>query len=314
MSHFKALMALSRSQTQETQSKVNAAMAQRQRNEALKRKYQEEYERREREREKVERDRHFEKQKLEKERLEQLERERQGRLAELARREEEQREALRYGPKKSKSASGATSDGSSHRQPSSSSSSSSNGTIHDESRKRHHRTSGEIDDGESSAPVLTREEKRQRKLQAEWRESASPRKRSSHSHKSGGRLPGGAINVTEISRNSSVGTLAGAQSVKERLAAMPMTLTMLNVVKRDVRTIDEILQDRAKAREEKVLDGDQARGFHDWFGASKKKESLPKSNSASLPVSRTGTPVAGASAGTHLCRPIFNVFFFEITS
>jgi len=48
-----------------------------------------------------------------------------------------------------------------------------------------------------------------------------------------------------------------------------MTLTKLNVVKRDTRTIDEIVQDRAKA---KTLDGDKAREFSDWFGTSKKKD------------------------------------------
>jgi protein SPT2 len=295
MSHFKALMALSHTHTRANESMLARLIDERRQNEADKRKREE---RKQREAEKSQREHYFAQLKLEKERIERLEQEKLATMAELARREQEQREALRYGPKRSKSATGASSDSSSHR------SSSSNGATHDDSRKRK-RTSGDSnnDDGASSALALTREEKRQRKLHAEWHESVSPRKRPSHSRKSAGRLPGGAIDVTETSRNSSARTSDDAQSVKEKLAKMPIILTKLNIVKRDTRTVAEIIQDREKAREDKVLDGDQARGFHDWFGASKKKESPPKSNPASLPVSRTGTPVAGTSSGTFLCCP-----------
>ncbi|KAF9065832.1 hypothetical protein BDP27DRAFT_1331445, partial [Rhodocollybia butyracea] len=73
---------------------------------------------------------------------------------------------------------------------------------------------------------------------------------------------------------------------------MPNTLTKLNTVKRDTRTIDEILQDRAKAKELKTLDGDDALAFDDWFGERKKEKSRPASAEGTpKPVSRAiGTP------------------------
>jgi len=94
-------------------------------------------------------------------------------------------------------------------------------------------------------------------------------------------------------------------TVKERIAAMPNTLMKLNTVKRDTRTIDEILQDRAKARVSKVIDGDDAKEFNDWF--STKKKDSPKKNTqfgasgagpASAPGSGANTP--SSTQGSHL--------------
>jgi hypothetical protein len=61
----------------------------------------------------------------------------------------------------------------------------------------------------------------------------------------------------------------GSQSVKAHLFALPNTLTKLNVYKWDTWTIDEILQDRAKAKTA-TLDGNDAKEFNDWFGKGKK--------------------------------------------
>ncbi len=92
-------------------------------------------------------------------------------------------------------------------------------------------------------------------------------------------------------------------SVKERLQAVPLTLTKLNIVKRDVRTIDEILADRDKARlaarggVKKVIEGDDAKEFGDWF-AKKKKSPAPgigKTPGASETSSARASPAAVAA-------------------
>jgi protein SPT2 len=72
---------------------------------------------------------------------------------------------------------------------------------------------------------------------------------------------------------------------------MPNTLTKLNTVKRDTRTIDEILRDRAKARENKTLEGEEAREFHDWFGTKSTTGMATKTSSPSSPAaSGASTP------------------------
>jgi len=276
-------MALSATQTRESQSAVQVALAQRQRKEELKRKQQEEQDKKQQEIERKLRMKHFEDQKREEEqkrRAEELERAKE---AAMQRREDEQRDALRYGPKKAKAVS-STSDSPSPKWPSSSSQ---NRTREEVRRRRL------PDDEDDNAPeFLTREEKRERKQQQEMRRLFNTTKRSSHTggySKSGRRLPGGAVDVTTTSRTSDA--TSGSKSVKERLAAMPNTLTKLNVVKRDTRTIDEILQDRAKAKEGKVLDGDEAREFTDWFGSSKKeKDAVKKSAGPSASDSGANTP------------------------
>ncbi|KAE9402491.1 hypothetical protein BT96DRAFT_956254 [Gymnopus androsaceus JB14] len=149
------------------------------------------------------------------------------------------------------------------------------------------------DDGPKSEP-LTREELRERKLQAELRRTFT-NKRSSITagyQKHGRRLPGGAVDVTTNGLPAS--TSSGTQSVKARLAAMPNTLTKLNTVKRDTRTIDEILQDRAKSKEMKTLDGDEALAFDDWFGTKKKDT---RSGSAA-PASGSNTPKSSTVSGS----------------
>ncbi|KAI6123311.1 SPT2 chromatin protein-domain-containing protein [Pisolithus thermaeus] len=261
MTGFAALMALSASQTKEAQSAVQTALLERQRNEEMKRKKREEFERKEREEQAKLRRKHFEEEKKQQE----LEAKRAADMARLetekARREEEARNALVYGPKKTKWPT-------------------SNGTAKDEVRKRRFPSDDEGDSRSGSpAMALTREEKRQRRLEAELRRSYSAKRSSIGAgySKAGRRLPGGAIDATSAPLADSE---SSAQSVKARLTALPNTLTKLNVNKRDTRTIDEILQDRAKAKHG-ILDGEEAREFNDWFGKSKKKEPVPSSSQSS---------------------------------
>ncbi|KAG2060879.1 hypothetical protein BDR06DRAFT_947427 [Suillus hirtellus] len=251
---FAALMALSASQTKESQSAVQTALLQRQRNEELQRKKREEFDRKEREEAAKLRQKRFEDEK--KQRELQLKRESEMRRMEeeQARREEEQRNALLYGPKRAKSGS---------KWPSSSG-------ISKESIPRRRLPSDEEDGSRSGSPAmaLTREEKRRRRAEVALRKGYTGRRPapSSGYHKAGRRLPGGAIDATSAPTSDSGN---GPQSVKARLSALPNTLTKLNVHKRDTRTIDEILQDRAKAKTA-TLDGDDAKEFNDWFGKGKK--------------------------------------------
>jgi protein SPT2 len=273
-------MALSKSQTKESQDSVQSALIQRQRKEELRRKQQEEQEKKERERETKLRLKYFEEAKKQEELKLRREQEEAALERERKRREEEERNALRYGPKKAKS------EGS-PKWPSA------NTHSRDEVRRR--RLPADSDDEGSAAAALTREEKRKRKEEAELRRSLNYGKRSSHpsGRRAGGKLPGGAIDVTSTQTFDS-GSPGSSQSVKARISAIPNTLTKLNVIKRDTRTIDEILQDRAKAREAKVLDGDDAREFNDWFGGSKKKE--PPKKPILPPTS--STPSSGANTPT----------------
>jgi protein SPT2 len=311
MPGFAALMALSASQTKESQSAVQVALAQRQRKEEARRKQQEEQERKERELEHKLRIKHFEDEKKAQERRLQQEHEEKAREAALQRRAEEQRDALRYGPKKARAS--ASSGDSSPRWPSS--------ATQGKSDVRRRRFPSDDDDADSSGgspgAALTREEKRERKLQAELNRTFHSAKRTSHANgyaKAGKMLPGGACDVTTTP--GLVDSGSSSQSVKARIAAMPNTLTKLNVVKRDTRTIDEILQDRAKARDVKVLDGDEAREFNDWFGKGKKKDPAKKSSQPLTPSPTSGanTPVSRVSSPcgylVFLCSPCILTFTF----
>ena len=308
MSSFAALMALSAAQTKATQHAIDTVMQQRKRNEELKIRQQQEQERKDREREQKMRLQHFEDQKREQERQQRLQKEAEERERLLQRREEQQREALRYGPKKSKSV------------PNSSSTSANEDDASSPRRhRRGHDAATATADGSDNdtRSALTREEKRERKLlsglTAKRRTNTStststskPAKRRADlsRNKPGRRLPGGAIDIT-VSPGTTLATDPDVvyRSVKERIAAQPNVLTKLNVVKRDTRTIDEILTDRAKAREAKVLSGDDAREFSDWFGKSKKKDQAKRASStaASTPTpeaSSLGTDTPPSTQGT----------------
>ncbi|KAI0287284.1 SPT2 chromatin protein-domain-containing protein [Russula brevipes] len=257
---FAALMALSQAQTQESTRAADSLQAERRRKEEARRRQQEEEERKEREQQAKMIRHQMEEQKREKEGQLKREQEREAKLREMERREEEQRQALLYGPKKAR-------DGAS-RYPSSSA-----------ATKRASDNDSEADAG----LALTREEKRERRLQLQFSRNGGRRAGSSAgTSRFGRRLPGGALNVTAPSSQANGGSAINSHSVRARLSAMPNTLTKLNTVKRDTRTIDEILRDRAKARENKTLEGEEAREFHDWFGTKTKGAILtPPSPTAS---------------------------------
>ncbi|OBZ72442.1 Protein ZINC INDUCED FACILITATOR-LIKE 1 [Grifola frondosa] len=256
---FTQLMALSATQTRESEAAVRATLAERQRREAQKRKEIEEKDRKDREQEAKLRLKRLQEEQREQERQARLEQERQVKEREIQRREEQQRDALRYGPKKARADSSGYPASSTARQ-------------RDEVRRRRYPSSSDDDSG-SGANALTREEKRKRRMELEMRHGVGSAKRSSQSSgytKAGRRLPGGAVDITTTETTISLSP-DKAQSVRKRLAAEPAKLIKLN--------------DRAKARQGKVLDGDQAREFNDWFG--KKKEAAKKT---ALQVASTSTP------------------------
>lgn len=266
-------MALSASKTQEQNNLVQLAIQERQRKEQLLRKQQAEREAKERELEKKLRLKHFEDEKREQERRKKMEEAQKAREAALQRKKDEQRDALLYGPKKATSAKAPSSSGGG-------------------STSRERRRLPEDDDDDSpSGPVLTREELRERKRRAEMGRLYGSTKRSTATHsysKPGKRLPGGAVDITTTPQNPEA--VAG-KSVKDRIAAMPNTLTKLNMVKRDTRTIDEIRTDLQKKKEGKVLDGDEAKNFDDWF-STKKKDPVKKVQAGSSTNSGANTPTS----------------------
>lgn len=279
MKNYGDLLKLAESQTHKTQEVVRSALAERERKEVQKRKEIAEKEKRERELEAKLRLKKLEEHKREQERRERQEREREAREREIQRREEQQRDALLYGPKKAKDRQGYPVSG---------------------AVKRPH--SSQSDDEPESSNVLTREEKRQRRLERELRGGRSTFRRSAVGgggyNKAGRRLPGGAVDITTTVASSSQSSPGKAQSIRERLAAEPAMLIKLNTNKRDTRSIDEIVRDREKARQGVVLDGDSAKTFNNWFGKAKKpsKDTGPV-NSAS--TSRANTPaVGGPSTGS----------------
>jgi protein SPT2 len=278
---FAALMALSASQTKESQTAVQSALQQRQRNEELIRKKREESERKELEAAAKLRLKRFEDEKKQRELEVKKEAERRRMEEEQARREEEQRNALLYGPKKARSG---------PKWPSSS------GTSKEDIRRRRAPSDDDASRSGSPAAALTREEKRQRRTEAEMRRSYALKRAAASSgyHKAGKRLPGGAIDATSAPNSDSAN---GTQSVKARLAAIPNTLTKLNVNKRDTRTIDEILQDRAKA---KIATGDEAKEFSDWFGKGKKDTAKASTRASTAAPSRasSGSNSPGPSASS----------------
>ena len=268
-SGFAALMALSQARTQESTRAADSINAERRRKEEVRRRQQEEEDRKEREQQAKMLRHHLEEQKREKERQLKREQEREAKLKEMERREEEQRQALLYGPKKGRERTS--------RYPTSSAAS---------------RRVSDDDDDDDAGLALTREEKRERRLQRQFSQNGARRSGSSAgTSRVGRRLPGGALNATARHSQTGGGSANGGSSVRERLTAMPNTLTKLNTVKRDTRTIDEILRDRAKARENKTLEGEEARDFHDWFGTKPKAATTTKTSSPPSPTaSGASTP------------------------
>lgn len=316
MTSFSSLMAISATQTREAQQLVQSKLEERNRKIAEQKRLQEEREAKEREQERKLRLKRFEEEKRQKELAAKREEERKAREAALQRREEEQRIALLYGPKKAAklsaaSASGGSTNGSSggSKWPTSTSG------VKEAMRRR--RLPDE--DDEPSGIVLTREELRERKQQAEMRKLFATSKRSSHTisgyKKNGLRLPGGAVNIVKSPNDPPLSTASSStagMSVKDRLAAQPNTLTLLNTKKKDKRTEDEILEE-VRARR-KVISGTDALAFDDWFGDSKKKDKeLSKKTSGAVSASSTPPP-AGINSPVpreyHGRRPAFQMLIF----
>ncbi|KIM39396.1 hypothetical protein M413DRAFT_19846 [Hebeloma cylindrosporum] len=289
MSSFANLMALSATNTRQSQLAVESALQERRRKEALQRKQQEEREAKEREQEKKLRLRRLEEQKREQERQLRLEQERQAKALALQRKEEAQRVALRHGPKKAAqlAAAGAAagssgSGGGGPKWPVSASAAAKAARALDDS------------DGESPGLGLTREELRKKKQEAElrkmYKESRKPTQSSKSSNKNGLRLPGGALNVVKP-EDEEEDPASTQGSVRDRLLNKPNMLTKLNTVKKDQRTVFEQLDDARAAK--KVLEGHEALNF-DWWSSSKKKETEKKTSPA--PRSSTAPPSTNSPA------------------
>lgn len=253
-STFATLMAISASNTQASQRAAQQALAEKKRKEEEEMRKRAERERKEKELEARLRLKHFEDAKREKERKEREERlnEEKERLRE--RKEATARDKLLGNVKK----------GSGSRSPSYPSI---NSGSRDEFRKKRLPS----DDEDEGASFLTREEKRERRRMADLNFGAGRSKRitigTGATQKSRRVLPGGAVDMNDSDLGHGAG--GSAQSIKARLAAMPNTLQKLNVNKRDTRTIDEIVRDRERNKEGRVLNGDQAKEFNDWFGRRK---------------------------------------------
>jgi len=276
-STFATLMAISASNTQASQRAAQQALAEKKRKEEEEMKKRAERERKEKELENRLRLKHFEDEKREREK-----KEREEKLNGEKERLREKKEAMVRDKLL-----GNVKKASRSRSPSYPSVTSGS---RDELRKKRMPSDDEADSGH----FLTREEKRERKRIADLKfgQTKKASLMAGVSHKSRRVLPGGGIDLGD---NGSGQNSAGSpsQSVKARLAAMPNTLQKLNVNKRDTRTIDEIVRDRERNKEGRVLNGDQAKEFNDWFGKRKDTTGLAKKTAAldlSANDSRSGTP------------------------
>ncbi|TCD70202.1 hypothetical protein EIP91_004382 [Steccherinum ochraceum] len=245
MSNFAALMALSQTQTRQSEAAIQSQLAEKRRKDAEKQKAQDAKERREREIELALRKKHLEEQERAKERAKREAEERARKERELERKEAEQRDALRYGPKKYPSARRAGGGGAG---------------------------AGDSDGEDGGGFALTREERRKRKFEMEMSFGSGKRGSSTIGRKPK-RLPGFAYDA---------GKNKNQLSVKDKIAAESAGLIKLNTNKKDTRSIDEIVEDIAKNKEKKILAGDRAKEFADWFGKGKSKaKSEPFSQSQS---------------------------------
>jgi protein SPT2 len=291
-------MALSATRTRESQLAAEHALQERQRREALHRKQQEEKEAKERELEKKRRLQMFEEEKRQQERLERMEAERRAKEAARERKEEAQKYVLLYGAKKAAKMVANANGGSSPKYPMSAAAK--------EAAAKKPPAGGDSDEEDFSGLALTREELRQRKREAELRKQfarGTTKKHSSTGYRKNGQLPGGAVNIVVNANGESVtpvsasADLAAGKSLKERLTQGPNTLVLLQTKARDRRTVDEAQQDiRIKLGKatSKVLSGEEARTFDDWFGSSKHKASPAPRSCSPTP---TPTPSASSKSG-----------------
>ena len=271
-------MAISASNTQASQRAAQQALAEKKRKEEEDMRKQAERERKEKELEARMRLKHFEDEKRERER-----KEREEKLNEEKERRREKKEAMARDKLL-----GNVKKSSRSRSPSYPSV---NPGLRDELRKKRLPS----DEEEDGASFLTREEKRERRRMADLNFGAGRSKRvtigTGASQKSRKVLRGGGVDAGDTGPGQN--SAGSSQSIKARLAAMPNTLQKLNVNKRDTRTIDEIVRDRERNKEGRVLNGEQAKEFNDWFGKKKDTTGLAK-RTADLDISandsRSGTP------------------------
>ncbi|KAF9790415.1 SPT2 chromatin protein-domain-containing protein [Thelephora terrestris] len=263
-STFATLMAISASNTQASQRAAQQALAEKKRKEEEEMRKRAERDRKEKELEARLRLKHFEDEKRERER-----KEREDKLNEEKEKLREKKEAMARDKLL-----GNVKKASRSRSPSYPGV---NPGSRDELRKKR-LPSDEEDEG---ASFLTREEKRERRRMAGLNSGAGRTKKSTTGsgapYRSKKPLPGGGLDSGGASQNSGG---SPSQSVKARLAAMPNTLLKLNVNKRDTRTIDEIIRDREKSKEGRVLNGEQAKEFNDWFGKKRDTTGLAKKTAA----------------------------------
>ena len=275
-STFATLMAISASNTQASQRAAQQALAEKKRKEEEEIRKRAERDRKEKELEARLRLKHFEDEKREREK-----KEREEKLNEEKERLREKKEAMVR-----EKLLGNVKKASRSRSPSYPSA---NSGLRDELRRKRLPS----DDDSDAVSFLTREEKRERRRLADLKFGVGPaRKGTAAFHRSKKVLPGGGIDSGDGNTGrDSAGS--SAQSVKARLTAMPNTLQKLNVNKRDTRTIDEIVRDRERNKEGRVLNGEQAKEFNDWFGKKKDTTGLAK-KTADLDISandsRSGTP------------------------
>ncbi|KAJ7165319.1 hypothetical protein C8R46DRAFT_900884 [Mycena filopes] len=153
------------------------------------------------------------------------------------------------------------------------------------------------DEEEGPKNALTREEKREKRRQEELNKAfrtTKPRSSSVIGRHKRERCLAYDANVSNETV-SVVDNPSDLLKVKERLAAKANALIRLNVVKRDTRSIDEIVRDRR--RDKGVLDGERARSFADWFSPSMRTDP-PE---AVLPV--VTIPPVSSVPSLHFCPP-----------
>lgn len=296
---FAELMAMSAAQTRDSDATTQRILEEKRRKDEQRKKEQLEKEKKDRElvariaRKKLEDERR------EEERKRKAEEDRHRKEQVTAMREAEQRKNLMYG-KDRKSGWGSSGGG--------------GGGGGGRSRK----AGSDDDDDGAGTQVLTREEKRQRKLNADLNKSfTSTRRNYGSPSMQGMRRPNRTVGggdpshqrVSEASSsrltetrhsqqsNGSNSTEAGNNilSVRKQLASMPPALMKLGAAKRDQRTIDEIVTDLHKKKEAKVIEGDEARRNGDWFGEQKKlgnakKKAMSGSSLSPSPEARGSQP------------------------
>jgi protein SPT2 len=273
--NFAALMAESKQRTEAVAHQAQEALANRQRKEEDRKRQQEEREKKEKELETKIRQRHFEEQQRVKEREQRQEKEREERQREQERRQRELEESLRGTGGRVRSLTSGSSG----------------------PRRRGHDLN-DPDDGTSVA--LTREEKRERRLANDFRlPGASKRTSAPGAGAWGGRrLPGGAVDVLGSLRTPD-SSRAGSTPRETRARLAASSNTLIQVRQKRERRPGETERDGRLDSESKILSGDQARNFGDWFSSKSKaeasKDDAPSKSRASLADQPPASSLASSS-------------------